>query len=155
MDREVFLTLNEEVKKYKIDHIAIAVKDLDESLKFYRDILGLKLESIEIVKDQKVKTAFLPIGDTHIELLQAIEPDSPVGKFIEKKGEGIHHIAFKVENIEEHLNNLEENDVKLIDKKAKIGAKNKKIAFIHPKSTSGVLLELCEEDDFEASLPIL
>ncbi|MBC7474076.1 MAG: methylmalonyl-CoA epimerase [Candidatus Sericytochromatia bacterium] len=147
--------MNEEVKKYKIDHIAIAVKDLDESLKFYRDILGLKLESIEIVKDQKVKTAFLPIGDTHIELLQAIEPDSPVGKFIEKKGEGIHHIAFKVENIEEHLNNLEENDVKLIDKKAKIGAKNKKIAFIHPKSTSGVLLELCEEDDFEASLPIL
>ncbi len=155
MDREVFLTLNEEVKKYKIDHIAIAVKDLDESLKFYRDILGLKLESIEIVKDQKVRAAFLPIGDTHIELLQAIEPDSPVGKFIEKKGEGIHHIAFKVENIEEHLDNLEENDVKLIDKKAKIGAKNKKIAFIHPKSTSGVLLELCEEDDFEASLPIL
>ena len=149
-----FLTLSDEKKKYKLDHIGIAVKDLNESLKFYRDTLGLELEGIEIVKDQKVKTAFLPVGDTHIELLEPTEPESAVGKFLEKRGEGIHHIAIKVENIESYLSNLEEKEVRLIDKEPKIGANNKKIAFIHPKSTSGVLLELCEEDP-DVSLPIL
>ena len=146
--------MSDEKKKYKLDHIGIAVKDLNESLKFYRDTLGLELEGIEIVKDQKVKTAFLPVGDTHIELLEPTEPESAVGKFLEKRGEGIHHIAIKVENIESYLSNLEEKEIRLIDRKPKIGANNKKIAFIHPKSTSGVLLELCEEDP-DVSLPIL
>lgn len=146
--------MDEEVKKYKLDHIGIAVKNLEESLKFYQDALGLKLEGIEIVKDQKVRTAFLPIGDTYIELLEATEAESPVGKFIEKRGEGIHHIAIKVENIENHLATLDENQIRLIDREPKIGAHNKKIAFIHPKSTSGVLLELCEESE-NISIPIL
>ena len=146
--------MDEEVKKYKLDHIGIAVKNLEESLKFYQDALGLKLEGIEIVNDQKVRTAFLPIGDTYIELLEATEAESPVGKFIEKRGEGIHHIAIKVENIENHLATLDENQIRLIDREPKIGAHNKKIAFIHPKSTSGVLLELCEESE-NISIPIL
>ncbi len=143
-----------ETKKYKLDHIGIAVKNLGESLKFYQEALGLTLEGVEIVHDQKVKTAFLCIGDTHIELLEATDSDSPVGKFIEKRGEGIHHIAIKVENLQEHLDNLNENEIKLIDKEPKTGANNKKIAFVHPKSTSGVLLELCE-DQPDVSIPIL
>lgn len=146
--------MDSQKKKYKLDHIGIAVKNIEESLKFYKDALGLELEGVEIVKEQKVKTAFLPIGDTHIELLEATENDSPVGKFIDKKGEGIHHIAIKVENIEKHLENLDEKEIRLIDREAKIGANNKKIAFIHPKSTSGVLLELCEETP-NISIPIL
>lgn len=145
---------NIEEKKYKLDHIGIAVKNIDESLKFYSNSLGLKLDGIEIVKDQKVKTAFLLLGETHIELLESTEDESPIAKFIGKRGEGIHHIAIKVENIESHLARLDENEVKLIDKEPKIGANNKKIAFIHPKSTSGVLLELCE-DNPELQLPIL
>lgn len=145
---------NTEEKKYKLDHIGIAVKNIDESLKFYSNALGLKIEGIEIVKDQKVKTAFLVLGETHIELLEAIEDESPIAKFIGKRGEGIHHIAIKVENLESHLARLDDNEVKLIDKEPKIGANNKKIAFIHPKSTSGVLLELCE-DNPELQLPIL
>lgn len=145
---------NTEEKKYKLDHIGIAVKNIDESLKFYSNALGLKIEGIEIVKDQKVKTAFLVLGETHIELLEATEDESPIAKFIGKRGEGIHHIAIKVENLESHLARLDDNEVKLIDKEPKIGANNKKIAFIHPKSTSGVLLELCE-DNPELQLPIL
>lgn len=145
---------NTEEKKYKLDHIGIAVKNIDESLKFYSNALGLKIDGIEIVKDQKVKTAFLALGETHIELLEATEDESPIAKFIGKRGEGIHHIAIKVENLESHLAKLDENEVKLIDKEPKIGANNKKIAFIHPKSTSGVLLELCE-DNPELQLPIL
>lgn len=144
----------EDIKKYKLDHIGIAVKDLEESLKFYRDALGIQLEGIEVVKEQKVTTAFLPVGESHIELLEATDSDSPISKFIEKRGEGIHHIAIKVENIEEHLQNLDEKEIRLIDREPKQGANNKKIAFIHPKSTSGVLLELCEEES-ESILPIL
>lgn len=144
----------EDIKKYKLDHIGIAVKDLEESLKFYRDALGIQLEGIEVVKEQKVTTAFLPVGDSHIELLEATDSDSPISKFIEKRGEGIHHIAIKVENIEEHLQRLDEKEIRLIDREPKQGANNKKIAFIHPKSTSGVLLELCEEES-ESILPIL
>lgn len=146
--------MDDELKTYKLDHIGIAVKNLEESLKFYQNALGLKLEGIEIVKDQKVKTAFLPLGDTHIELLEATEADSPVGKFIEKRGEGIHHIAIQVENIEDHLEKLDDKEIRLIDREPKIGAHNKKVAFIHPKSTSGVLLELCEESQ-DISIPIL
>jgi methylmalonyl-CoA epimerase len=144
----------EDIKKYKLDHIGIAVKDLEESLKFYRDALGIQLEGIEVVKEQKVTTAFLPVGESHIELLEATDSDSPISKFIEKRGEGIHHIAIKVENIEEHLQRLDEKEIRLIDREPKQGANNKKIAFIHPKSTSGVLLELCEEES-ESILPIL
>lgn len=143
-----------EKKKYKLDHIAIAVKNLEESLKFYEDAMGLTLDGVEIVKDQKVKTAFLQVGDTHIELLEPTEPDSPVGRFIAKRGEGLHHIAIKVEDIEKHLENLDDKEIMLIDKEPKIGANNKRIAFVHPKSTSGVLLELCE-DTSDISLPIL
>jgi methylmalonyl-CoA/ethylmalonyl-CoA epimerase len=143
-----------EEKKYKLDHIGIAVKNLEESLKFYQEALGLVLEGVEIVRDQKVKTAFLPVGDTHIELLEPTDPESPVGKFIAKRGEGIHHIAIKVENLQQHLENLDNKDIVLIDKEPKLGANNKKIAFVHPKSTSGVLLELCEEAP-DVSLPIL
>jgi methylmalonyl-CoA epimerase len=146
--------LNESEKKYKLDHIGIAVKNLEESLKFYTEALGLTLEGVEIVHDQKVKTAFLVVGETHIELLEATEPESPVAKFIEKRGEGIHHIAIKVENLQQHLDNLDENEIKLIDKEPKTGANNKRIAFVHPKSTSGVLLELCE-DQPDVSIPIL
>lgn len=141
-------------RSVKLDHIGIAVKNLEESLKFYQDALGLTLEGVEIVKDQKVKTAFLQVGDTHIELLEAIEADSPVGRFITKKGEGIHHIAIRVENLPKYLEKLDNNEIILIDKKPKSGANNKQIAFVHPKSTSGVLLELCE-DTADVSIPIL
>jgi methylmalonyl-CoA mutase C-terminal domain/subunit len=140
--------------KSKIDHIAIAVKNLDESLKFYKESLGLEFEGIEIVEEQKVKTAFLKVGETHIELLEPTSNESTVHKFLEKRGEGLHHIAIKVENITEYLSKLEDNDVLLIDKEPKMGAKDKKIAFVHPKSTSGVLLELCEETD-KSIFPIL
>jgi len=142
------------MEKRKIDHIAIAVKNIDESLKFYKDCLEIEFEGIEIVEEQKVKTAFLKVGETHIELLEPINNESTVYKFLEKKGEGLHHIAIKVENINEYLSKLQNKGVVLIDKEPKMGAKNKKIAFIHPKSTSGVLLELCEEVD-NSVFPIL
>ena len=129
----------------KLDHIGIAVKDVEAALKFYAEILGLPLEGEEIISEQKVKTTFLPIGDTEVELLESTEPDGPVAKFIEKKGEGIQHIAFKVNDIEAALKELEDKGIRLIDKKPRIGAGNKKIAFLHPKDTFGVLVELSEE----------
>jgi len=129
----------------KVDHIGIAVKSIKDALKFYSDILGLKLTGEEVISEQKVKTAFLPIGDTEVELLESTEPDGPVAKFIERKGEGIQHIAFKVNDIEAALKELEEKGIRLIDRKPRIGAGNKKIAFLHPKDTFGVLVELCEE----------
>ena len=129
----------------KVDHIGIAVKNIKDALKFYSDILGLKLEGEEVISEQKVKTAFLPIGDTEVELLESTEPDGPVAKFIERKGEGIQHIAFKVNDIEAALKELEEKGIRMIDRKPRIGAGNKKIAFLHPKDTFGVLVELCEE----------
>ena len=128
-----------------LDHIGIAVKSIKDALKFYSDILGLKLTGEEVISEQKVKTAFLPIGDTEVELLESTEPDGPVAKFIERKGEGIQHIAFKVNDIEAALKELEEKGIRLIDRKPRIGAGNKKIAFLHPKDTFGVLVELCEE----------
>ena len=129
----------------KLDHIGIAVKDIETALKFYSDMLGLTLEGEEVISEQKVRTAFLPIGDTEVELLESTEPDGPVAKFIEKKGEGIQHIAFKVNDIEAALKELEEKGIRLIDTKPRIGAGNKKIAFLHPKDTFGVLVELSEE----------
>jgi len=128
-----------------IEHIGIAVKNLEESIKFYENAFGLKCYAVEEVKDQKVKTAFFMIGETKIELLESTEPDGQIGKFIEKKGEGIHHIAFAVTNLKESLKEAEVKGVQLIDKKPKPGAEDLKIAFLHPKSTNGVLVELCEK----------
>lgn len=132
------------MKPSHIEHIGIAVKNLDESIKYYEDVLGLKCYNIEDVKDQKVKTAFFKVGDTKIELLESTDPEGPIGKFIEKKGEGIHHIAFAVDNIEEKLKHAEEKGVRLIDLSPRKGAEGLDIAFLHPKSTFGVLTELCE-----------
>ncbi len=128
-----------------IEHIGIAVKNLDESIRYYEEVLGLKCYSIEEVADQKVKTAFFKVGDTKIELLESTSPDGPVGKFIEKKGEGIHHLAFAVNNIEGALQEAEEKGVQLIDKQPRPGAEGLSIAFLHPKSTFSVLTEFCED----------
>ncbi len=130
-----------------IEHIGIAVKDLQTAVGFYENVLGLKCYNIEEVADQKVKTAFFQIGQTKIELLQSTEPDGPIGKFIEKKGEGIHHIAFAVEKIEDQLEHALKMGVNLIDTSPRKGAEGMDIAFLHPKSTSGVLIELCENRD--------
>jgi methylmalonyl-CoA/ethylmalonyl-CoA epimerase len=128
----------------KIDHIAIAVKNLDEEIKRYRDVLGLEFHGAEVVEEQKVRVAFFKVGDVHIELTEPTEADSPVGKFIAKRGCGIHHIAFEVEDIEARIEDLAAKNVEMIDKEPKIGAENAKIAFAHPKSFSGVLYELKE-----------
>jgi methylmalonyl-CoA/ethylmalonyl-CoA epimerase len=133
------------MKALKIDHIGIAVKDIEAALKFYAEILGLKLEGEEVVAEQKVKTAFLPVGDTEVELLESTESDGPIAKFIEKRVAGFQHIAFKVDDLEATLRELEEKGIRLIDRKPRIGAGNKKIALLHPKATFGVLVELSEE----------
>ncbi len=132
------------MKPSHIEHIGIAVKNLDESIKYYEDVLGLECYNIEEVKEQKVKTAFFKVGDTKIELLESTDPEGPIGKFIEKKGEGIHHIAFAVSNIEEKLKHAEDKGVRLVDSSPRKGAEGLDIAFLHPKSTFGVLTELCE-----------
>lgn len=128
----------------KIDHIGIAVKSIEEARKLYEKVLGLTYEGSETVAEQKVTTAFFPVGDSEVELLESTDPEGPVAKFIEKRGEGIQHIAFQVENIEQALEELKQMGVKLIDEKPRIGAGGAKIAFLHPKSTFGVLVELCE-----------
>ncbi len=130
----------------KIDHIGIAVKNLDEALKFYEEVLGIKCVGTEVVEEQKVKTAFLPIGDTEVELLEATDEDSPIAKFIEKRGEGIQHIAYRVDDIEKALEKVKAKGIRLIDEKPRKGAGGAKIAFLHPKSTYGVLIELCERE---------
>lgn len=129
-----------------IDHIGIAVKNIEQAGKFYTDILGLKIKEIENVADQKVNVAFIPITDSEVELLQSTEPDGPVAKYIDSKGEGVQHVAFRVENIEEALSELKEKGVRLIDKEPRKGAGGARIAFIHPKETNGVLVEICERD---------
>jgi len=134
------------MKIKKVDHIGVAVKNISEAARFYTDILGIKMTGTEIVADQKAKVSFLPVDDTNIELLESTEPDGPVAKFIESKGEGIHHIALHVENIEEALEFMKSKGVRLIDQKPRIGARGIRIAFVHPKETRGVLLELCQED---------
>jgi len=134
------------MKPIVVDHIGIAVKSIEDALKFWEATLGIKCEGIEEVKEQKVKTAFLPIKDTEVELLEATGEDSPVAKFIEKKGEGIHHIAIRVENLEEALEELKQKGVRLIDEKPRYGAGGARIAFVHPKATGGILLELSERD---------
>lgn len=130
-----------------IEHIGIAVKNLDEAIRYYENVLGLKCYKIEEVKDQKVKTAFFKVGDTKIELLESTGSEGPIGKYIEKKGEGIHHIAFATDGIEDALKEAENKGVKLIDNKPRKGAEGLNIAFLHPKSTHGVLTELCEENN--------
>ncbi|PKN65609.1 MAG: methylmalonyl-CoA epimerase [Deltaproteobacteria bacterium HGW-Deltaproteobacteria-15] len=134
------------MKIKKVDHIGVAVKNISEAARFYTDILGIKMTGTEIVADQKAKVSFLPVDDTNIELLESTEPDGPVAKFIESKGEGIHHIALHVENIEEALEFMKSKGVRLIDQKPRIGARGIRIAFVHPKETRGVLLELCQEE---------
>ena len=132
------------MKPTVIDHIGIAVSDLDEALKFWEGNMGVKCHGVEEVAEQKVKTACLPVKDTESELLAGTSPDSPVSKFIEKKGEGIQHIAIRVDDLEATLEELKAKGVRLIDEKPRIGAGGAKIAFVHPKSSRGVLLELCE-----------
>ena len=132
------------MKVLKIDHLGIAVNSIDDGKNFFSDILGLEFEGTETVAEQKVTTAFFPVGDSEVELLESTAPDGPVAKYIEKKGEGIQHIAFRVENIEEALSELKERGIRLIDETPRKGAGGAKIAFLHPKSTHGVLVELCE-----------
>lgn len=129
-----------------IDHIGIAVNSIDEAMKFWEGALGVKCHGVEEVAEQKVKTAFLPIDDSEIELLEGTSEDSPVSKFIAKNGQGIQHIAIRVADIEAALAELKEKGVHLIDEKPRIGAGGAKIAFLHPKATGGVLLELCQRD---------
>ncbi len=130
----------------KIDHLGIAVPSIDGGNSFWSDILGLKMEGKETVESQKVTTAFLPVGESEVELLESTAPDGPIAKFIEKKGAGFQHVAFRVADIEDALAELKEKGVKLIDEKPRVGAGGAKIAFLHPKATGGVLVELCQRD---------
>lgn len=131
----------------KIDHIGIAVKSIDEALPFYRDVLGLRVQGFDTVPTEQVRIAFIEIGDTRLELLEAADPSSPIARFIEKKGEGIHHIAYRVQDINQKLEEVREHGLSLIHEKAKPGAHGSKIAFLHPRSTAGVLTELCQPGD--------
>ena len=132
------------MKVLKIDHLGIAVKSINEGKKFWGDLLGLWLEESEAMAEEKLITTFFPIGESEIELLESTDPEGPIGKFLEKRGEGIHHVAFRVENIEEALKELKEKGIRLIDETPRAGARGAKIVFLHPKSTNGVLVELCE-----------
>ncbi len=132
------------MKPTHIEHIGIAVKSLEQAIPYYENVLGLKCYAVEEVKDQKVKTAFFKVGQTKIELLESTDPEGPIGKFIEKKGEGLHHMAFAVENIEQCLKDVENKGIRVIDKTPRNGAEGLEIGFLHPKSTFGVLTELCE-----------
>lgn len=128
-----------------IEHLGIAVKSIEQAIPFYENVLGLKCYAVEEVAEQKVKTAFFRVGQTKIELLESTDPEGPVGKFIEKKGEGIHHLAFATEGLQGSLDFLAEQGVQLIDKSPRKGAEGLNIAFLHPKATFGVLTELCED----------
>jgi methylmalonyl-CoA/ethylmalonyl-CoA epimerase len=131
----------------KISHLGIATKGIEEALKFYENALGLKNVHTEVVEDQKVRVAMLPIGETRIELLEPTSEDSPISKFLEKRGGGIHHIAVEVEDIEAALLKLKQAGARLIDEQPRIGAENCLVAFVHPSSTSGVLLELVQQQE--------
>ena len=132
------------MKPTHIEHLGIAVKSLETAIPYYENVLGLTCYAVEEVPEQKVKTAFFKVGETKIELLESTDPEGPVGKFIEKKGEGVHHIAFAVEGLQAKLDLAAERGVLLIDKQPRKGAEGLNIAFLHPKSTFGVLTELCE-----------
>lgn len=130
----------------KIDHIGIAVKNLAESARLY-EMLGIQSTGSEVVAEQKVKVSFFPVGGSEIELLESTSPDGPIARYIEKNGEGIQHLALRVDNIEEALAELKANGIRLIDEKPRYGAGGAKIAFVHPKSTGGILLELSQRED--------
>ena len=132
------------MKILKIDHLGIAVNSIEEGKNFWTDALGLEFEGSETVEEQKVTTAFFPVGESEVELLESTAPDGPIAKFLEKMGQGIHHVAFRVDNIEAALAELKEKGVRLIDEKPRKGAGGAKIAFLHPKATNGILVELCE-----------
>lgn len=142
---EYNISIHINMKASHIEHLGIAVANLEESIRYYEQVLGFKCYSIEEVKDQKVRTAFFKVGQTKIELLESTAPDGPIGKFIEKRGEGIHHIAFAVDGLQQSLDELKDKGVKLIDEQPRAGAEGLNIAFLHPKSTFGVLTELCED----------
>jgi len=129
-----------------IEHIGIAVNSLEEAIPLYENMLGLKCYAVEEVTDQKVKTAFFMVGKTKIELLESTHPEGPIGKFLEKKGPGIHHLAFAVDNVNNSLQELGEKGVQLIDKTARKGAEGLSIGFLHPKATLGVLTEICGKE---------
>jgi methylmalonyl-CoA/ethylmalonyl-CoA epimerase len=131
------------MKLLRVDHIGIAVKNLEEAIKFYK-LLGLEVSDVEEVDEQKAKVAFLPLGDSEVELLESTDPEGPIAKFIERRGEGLQHIAFRVDNIEAALEELKAKGVRLIDEKPRYGAGGARIAFLHPKSTFGVLVEISE-----------
>jgi len=131
------------MKPTHIEHIGIAVTNLEESIAYYENVMGLKCYAIEEVTDQKVRTAFFKVGDTKIELLESTDPQGPIGKYIEKKGPGIHHLAFAVDSVADSLKHAEKEGVKLIDQVPRKGAEGLKIGFLHPKSTFGVLTEFC------------
>ncbi len=132
------------MKILKIDHLGVAVPNLEEALKFYEGVLGIKSTDSEIVEEQKVKVAFLPTGDSEIELLESTDHDGPIARYIDKKGAGIQHVALRVDDIEAALEECRKAGIKLIDEQPRYGAGGARIAFLHPKSTGGVLLELCE-----------
>jgi len=128
----------------KINHLGIATKGIDEALKFWADALGLENVHTEVVEDQKVRVAMLPLGESRVELLEPVSDDSPISKFLEKRGGGIHHIAVETDDIEASLQQLKDNGIRLIDQNPRIGAEGCLVAFVHPASTGGVLLELVQ-----------
>ena len=128
----------------KISHIGIAVASIEEATPFYRDVLGMEFEGTEVVAEQKVKVAFFAVGESRIELLEPTADDSPVAKFLEKNGPGVHHVAYEVADLEQRLNALKAEGIRLIDESPRTGAHNTRIAFMHPKASGGVLTELCE-----------
>ena len=134
------------MKPTHIEHIGIAVSSLEESIPYYENVLGLECYAIEEVADQKVRTAFFQVGDTKIELLESTDPEGPIGKFIEKKGPGVHHLAFAMENVGQALEHAREHGIRLIDEQPRKGAEGLQIGFLHPKSTLGVLTEFCGKE---------
>lgn len=132
------------MKTLKVDHIGIAVSDLEETLAFYTDVLGLECQGTEVVEEQKVRVAFLPVGDTEVELLESTDPEGPIARFIEKNGPGVQHIAFRVDDIEAAIAYMQEKGMRMIDEVPRYGAGGAKIAFVHPKGTSRVLVELTQ-----------
>ena len=134
------------MKVIKIDHLGIAVNSIEKGKEFWMDVLGMEFTGSETVEAQKVTTAFFPVGESEVELLESTSPDGPIAKYIDKKGTGIQHVAFRVENIEEALQELKDKGIRLIDEKPRNGAGGAKIAFLHPKATAGVLVELCQRD---------
>jgi methylmalonyl-CoA/ethylmalonyl-CoA epimerase len=137
------------MKPTHIEHIGIAVADMAEAIRYYSEVLGLTCYAVEEVPDQKVRTAFFMVGQTKIELLESTDPEGPIGKFVEKKGPGVHHLAFAVQDLETCLEEVEGKGVQLIDKQPRKGAEGLHIAFLHPKSTMGVLTEFCENKNLK------